>query len=119
MVMAHLFLGWWFGHRVGSGGSDLWLAAHITAASQVFRECGEHAFDDRRGLLDALAGFAVGVAVPGDEVLQGELVDPVVVFGLDPVGVGLAVVRRFWLSRISGAAYAACVENSRLSRMNG
>jgi hypothetical protein len=26
---------------------------------------------------------------------------------------------RFWLSRISGAAYAAWVENSRFSRMNG
>ena len=26
---------------------------------------------------------------------------------------------RFWASRISGAAYAACVENARFSRMNG
>ncbi len=26
---------------------------------------------------------------------------------------------RFWASRISGAAYAAWVENARLSRMNG
>ena len=43
-------------------------------------------------LLHALAVFAVRVAVPGDEVPQGELVDLVVVFGFDAVGVGLAVV---------------------------
>lgn len=48
--------------------------------------------DDGFGLSDAVAGFAVGVAVPGDEVLQGKLVDPVVVFGFDPVGVGLTVM---------------------------
>jgi hypothetical protein len=30
--------------------------------------------------------------MPDDEVLQSELVDLVVVFGLDPVGVGLAVL---------------------------
>jgi hypothetical protein len=42
--------------------------------------------------LHAAAVLAVGVAVPGDEVLQGELVDLIVVLGLDPVGVGLAVL---------------------------
>jgi hypothetical protein len=44
------------------------------------------------GFLDAAAVRAVRVAVPGDQVGQRELVDPVVVLGLDPVGVGLAVL---------------------------
>jgi hypothetical protein len=34
----------------------------------------------------------VGVAVPGDEVLQRELVDAVVVLGGDAIGFGLPVL---------------------------
>jgi hypothetical protein len=34
----------------------------------------------------------MGVAVPGDEVLQRELVDAVVVLGGDAIGVGLPVL---------------------------
>lgn len=48
--------------------------------------------DDRFGVAYAVAVCAVGVAVPGDGVLQDELVDLVVALGLDPVGVGLAVL---------------------------
>jgi hypothetical protein len=57
----------------------------------------------------------VGVAVPGDEVLQRELVDPVVC----SAAMRSVSACRFWLSRVSGAEYAAWVENTRLSRMNG
>jgi hypothetical protein len=71
--------------------------------------------DDRLGLLHAAAVVAVRVAVPDDEVLQGEMVDLVVVFGLDPVGFGLAVLAE----QEQRGRVAAWVENSRLSRMNG
>jgi hypothetical protein len=44
------------------------------------------------GIVDALAVGSVRVAMPDDQELQGELVDAVVVFGLQPVGLGLAVL---------------------------
>ena len=45
------------------------------AVHRVACECGEHAVYDGFALMHALAVLAVGVAVPGDEVLRGELVD--------------------------------------------
>src|SRR5580700_7703628 len=44
------------------------------------------------GPLDAIAVLAVRVAVQDHQVLQGGLIDPVIVLGLDPVGVSLPVL---------------------------
>lgn len=75
------------------------LAGRFQRASKVLRECDKHALHDRFGLLDALAGFAVGVAVPGDEVLQGELVDPVAV---TESASRCPKVRSSWRRRLAG-----------------
>jgi hypothetical protein len=53
---------------------------------------GEQVFGGGPDLADTRAVRAVGVAVPSDEVLQRQLVDPVVVLGGDAIGVGLPVL---------------------------
>ena len=63
-----------------------------TRGSQLAGEGGERGLHHRFGLLHAWGVLAVGVAVSRDDVSQGELLDPVVVFRFDPVGVGLPVL---------------------------
>ena len=55
------------------------------AGSQVAGQLGEQAFGGRPDPADTRAVRGVGVAVPGDEVLQRELVDAVVVLGGDAI----------------------------------
>jgi hypothetical protein len=49
------------------------LVSFPVGGSQVTGQLGEQAFGGRTDLADARAVRAVGVAVPGDEVLQREL----------------------------------------------
>jgi hypothetical protein len=61
--------------------------------SDVVGDCSEHVVDDDSGLVHALTLAAMSAPVPGgNAVLHCELVDLVVVFGLDPVGVSLSVL---------------------------
>jgi hypothetical protein len=53
--------------------------------------------------------------MPGEQVLQRQLVDPEIVLGFDPVPLGLPVLGKQQQRR----GVAAWVENTRLRRMNG
>jgi hypothetical protein len=45
-----------------------------------------------RHRVDARAVGSLGVTMPGREITQRELIDLIIVFGVDTVGVGLAVL---------------------------
>jgi hypothetical protein len=59
---------------------------------EIAGEGAEQSLDNRCGLVPAPAIRAVRVAMPHDQILQRHLVDPIVVFGLNPVGVGLPIL---------------------------